>query len=308
MINILKKNIKFLIFLIISLLIFLALKKINLLNFEAIANSIKFNPELIILSAILYCISIILGGLRYSVILKNFKYNINLSNSVKITSSSIFFGQWFPGSAALIEFFRIFFLKQYLKIKVRDCVISVLYDRIIGLLSFIVISIICILINFNNHELSKYSFLIVIIGIILLYKVPTIIFRFFKINFNQQSILFISYEMMISLIISSLIILSYYLISKVTSTSLDLIQIALLMPLIAMVGILPIGLGNLGGLQLGTLIIFQFVTENNMEIVSMSLIFALITLIINTIFGIIFFKSSYSNFKKAILKYEEKKV
>ena len=145
MINILKKNIKFLIFLIISLLIFLALKKINLLNFEAIANSIKFNPELIILSAILYCISIILGGLRYSVILKNFKYNINLSNSVKITSSSIFFGQWFPGSAALIEFFRIFFLKQYLKIKVRDCVISVLYDSIIGLLSFMVISIICIL-------------------------------------------------------------------------------------------------------------------------------------------------------------------
>ena len=80
-----------------------------------------------------------------------------------------------------------------------------------------------------------------------------------------------------------------------------------MMPLIAIVGILPLGIGNLGGLQLGTLLIFQFVSQNNVEIVSMSIIFALITIFINSIFGIIFFKSSLSIFKKALLKYEKNK-
>ena len=195
-----------------------------------------------------------------------------------------------------------------MNIKVKDCVISVLYDKIIGLLSFIFISMICFSVDFSTYHLSKYFFFIIIFGILILYKVPKIIFKFFKINFHQRNIVFISYEMLVSLIISTLIIFCYYLISKAANTNLDLLQIALLMPLIAIVGILPIGLGNLGGLQIGTLMIFQFVTENNVEIVSMSLIFALVALIINTTFGIIFFKSSYGYFKKAILKYEKKKI
>ena len=72
------------------------------------------------------------------------------------------------------------------------------------------------------------------------------------------------------------------------------------MPLIAIVGILPLGIGNLGGLQVGTLLIFQFVSENNTEIISMSLTFAIITIFINSIFGTIFFKSSLDIFKKGL--------
>ena len=72
------------------------------------------------------------------------------------------------------------------------------------------------------------------------------------------------------------------------------------------IAILPIGIGNLGGLQVGTLIIFQFISEKNQEIVSMSLTFAVITIIINTIFGLFFLNSSLDIFKKALDKYETK--
>lgn len=308
MIDFIKKKIKFLIFLLISLLILLILNKINFLDIENIIKSVKLRPELIVLSGILYAISILLGGLRYKLILKNFRYDITSLRSIKITSSSIFFGQWFPGSSALIEFFRIFFLKQYVQINNRDSVISVLYDKIIGLLSFMIISVISFSLNFQNFNLSIYFFLVIIFIILIFYKIPSIVFNFFKISFTQKSFIFISYEMILSLIISCLIIFSYYLISKVTDANLSFLQIASLMPLLAIIGILPISLGSLGGLQLGTLMIFQFVTEKNVEIVSMSLIFALTTLFVNTMFGIIFFKSSYNNFKKAIKKYEEKKI
>ena len=106
----------------------------------------------------------------------------------------------------------------------------------------------------------------------------------------------ISYEMIISLLISGLIIICYYLISKITNTNLNFIDIAILMPLIAIVGILPLGLGNLGGLQLGTLLIFNLFLKIMSEIVSMSVIFALITIFINSIIWNNFFKIKFKYF------------
>ena len=140
---------------------------------------------------------------------------------------------------------------------------------------------------------------------VIINQIPVLTFKIFKINFIKKNFLMISYEMIISLLISGLIIVSYYLISKITNANLNFIDIAILMPLIAIVGILPLGIGNLGGLQVGTLLIFQFVSENNTEIISMSLTFAIITIFINSIFGTIFFKSSLDIFKKALLQYEK---
>ena len=182
-----------------------------------------------------------------------------------------------------------------------------LYDKIIGLISFILICLISIFLKYNFYELVGYFFIIIFFfGIIIINQTPVLIFKIFKINFIKRNFLMISYEMIISFLISGLIIICYYTISKITDTNLSFIDIAIMMPLIAIVGILPLGIGNLGGLQLGTLLIFQFVSQNNVEIVSMSIIFALITIFINSIFGIIFFKSSLSIFKKALLKYEKK--
>ena len=133
-----------------------------------------------------------------------------------------------------------------------------------------------------------------------------LIIKFCKINYKVQNYFFISAELIISMLISILIILSYFLISKVTHAELSLIDIGIMMPLIAIIGILPIGLGNLGGLQVGTLLIFQFISEKNAEIISMSLVFVLITIFVNSIFGIIFLKSSFNIFKQTLLDYEKK--
>ena len=302
-----KKNIKIFLYSIISLSILLILKKLNLLDFSTLVISIKEKPDLIFLSASLYAFSIILGSIRYFIILKNFHYGLNLKDSLNITSSSIFYGQWFPGSSALIELFRIFFLKQHININIKYSIFSVLYDRAIGLVSFIIICIASIFLKYNLHEtFGYYLIIIVFVAVVIINTAPVVIFKICKVNFLNRKFLMISYEMIISLLISGLIIFSYYLISKITNTNLSLINIAIMMPLIALVSILPLGIGNLGGLQLGTLIIFQFVSENNSEIVSMSLTFAIITIIINSIFGIIFFKSSLDIFKKALLEYEKK--
>tara|TARA_Y100000591_G_C21815175_1_gene690269 strand:+ start:167 stop:1090 length:924 start_codon:yes stop_codon:yes gene_type:complete len=302
-----RKNIKIFLYLFITLGILLVLKKLNFLDFNALVLSIKKEPEFIFLSALIYALTIILGSLRYFVILKNFKYNLKLNHSLKITSSSIFYGQWFPGSSALIEFFRIFFLKQHIKINIKYSIFSVLYDKIIGLISFIIICIISIFLKYNFYEMLEYYLIIIVFfALIVINKTPILIFKILKINFLKRNFLMISYEMIISLLISLLIITSYYLIAKITNTNLNFIDIAIMMPLIALVGILPLGIGNLGGLQLGTLLIFQFVSENSSEIVSMSLTFAVITIIINSIFGIIFFKSSLNIFKRALVKYEKK--
>ena len=302
-----RKNIKIFLYLFITLGILLVLKKFNFLDFNALVLSIKKEPEFIFLSALIYALTIILGSLRYFVILKNFKYNLKLNHSLKITSSSIFYGQWFPGSSALIEFFRIFFLKQHIKINIKYSIFSVLYDKIIGLISFIIICIISIFLKYNFYEMLEYYLIIIVFfALIVINKTPILIFKILKINFLKRNFLMISYEMIISLLISLLIITSYYLIAKITNTNLNFIDIAIMMPLIALVGILPLGIGNLGGLQLGTLLIFQFVSENSSEIVSMSLTFAVITIIINSIFGIIFFKSSLNIFKRALVKYEKK--
>ena len=114
-----RKKIRIFLYLLITLGILLILKKLNLLDFNSIALSIREEPDLLFLSALIYASSIILGSLRYFIILKNFNYSLKLKDSLKITSSSIFYGQWFPGSSALIELFRIFFLKQYIKINIK---------------------------------------------------------------------------------------------------------------------------------------------------------------------------------------------
>ena len=154
-------------------------------------------------------------------------------------------------------------------------------------------------------------------GLLIIFN---LIIYFFIINFNHSYLenefffkdstefnyFFISAELIISLLISTLIILSYFLISKVTGAQLSLIDIGIMMPLIAIIGILPLGLGNLGGLQVGTLLVFQFISEKSTEIILMSLIFILITILVNSIFGIIFLKSSFSIFKQTLLNYEKK--
>ena len=301
-----RKKIRIFLYLLITLGILLILKKLNLLDFNSIALSIREEPDLLFLSALIYASSIILGSLRYFIILKNFNYSLKLKDSLKITSSSIFYGQWFPGSSALIELFRIFFLKQYIKINIKHSIFSVLYDKILGLISFIIICIISIFLKYKLYEITGYYFIIIFfLAMVIINQMPVLTFKIFKINFIKKNFLMISYEMIISLLISGLIIVSYYLISKITNANLNFIDIAILMPLIAIVGILPLGIGNLGGLQVGTLLIFQFVSENNTEIISMSLTFAIITIFINSIFGTIFFKSSLDIFKKALLQYEK---
>lgn len=306
--KILKNKIKIIIFFFISLISLLVLYKINLLDFGLLFNSIKISPKLTFLAICLYMFSIFLGSLRYRIILANFGYTISLHDSFKIITSSIFYGQWFPGSSALIEMFRIFFLKKYLKINIKESIFSVIYDRAIGLVSFILICLIAISIKFNLIEkLGYYFFLIVIIGLVATYYLPLVIFKILRINFTQKNILLISNEMIISLIISLGIIITYYFISRITDASLSISDIAIMMPLIAIITILPLGIGNFGGLQIGTLLIFQFISEKNSEIISMSITFAIITLIVNTIFGFIFFKSSLDVFKKTIMNYEKKK-
>ncbi len=302
-----RNKINLFIFLFISVAILLILYKINLLSFRNIIVTIKNKPHLIILSSLLYALSILLGSLRYLIILRNFNYSLKFNPSLKITSSSIFYGQWFPGSAALIEIFRIFFLKQFISINLKESIFSVFYDRVIGLISFIIICFFAISVKYELYNLLNYYFyIIVFFTIIFINKTPGIIFNFLGIKFKNKSFLFISYEMIISLLISGLIIFSYYLISKTTNAHLSYINIAIMMPIIAIIAILPIGIGNLGGLQVGTLIIFQFISEKNQEIVSMSLTFAVITIIINTIFGLFFLNSSLDIFKKALDKYETK--
>ena len=73
------------------------------------ALSLKRHPDLIFLSALIICNINFSWKFKIFIILKNFNYKLNLKDSLKITSSSIFYGQWFPGSSALIELFRIFF-------------------------------------------------------------------------------------------------------------------------------------------------------------------------------------------------------
>jgi uncharacterized membrane protein YbhN (UPF0104 family) len=308
MINILKKNLKLIVFFLISIIILSILYKINLLDFNSLLISIKKKPELIIYSAILYLISIILGGLRYKLILSKFKYALNYNNSLKITASSIFYGQWFPGSSALIELFRIFFLKQHIKIDLKHSIIVAIYDKTLGFLSMIIISVICISIKFNLiDKFGYYFFIMVIIGVLIAHFAQILIFKILKINFNENYSIFFSYEMVISLIISSGIIIIYYVLSNVTNSDINLLDVAVLIPLIAIVALMPLGLGNLGGMQVGTLLIFQFVSEKNSEIVSMSIMFAIITIIVNTILGSIFFKSTLDIFKKTIARYEKQK-
>ena len=308
MINILKKNLKLIVFFLISIIILSILYKINLLDFNSLLISIKKKPELIIYSAILYLISIILGSLRYKLILSKFKYALNYNNSLKITASSIFYGQWFPGSSALIELFRIFFLKQHIKIDLKHSIIVAIYDKTLGFLSMIIISVICISIKFNLiDKFGYYFFIMVIIGVLIAHFAQILIFKILKINFNENYSIFFSYEMVISLIISSGIIIIYYVLSNVTNSDINLLDVAVLIPLIAIVALMPLGLGNLGGMQVGTLLIFQFVSEKNSEIVSMSIMFAIITIIVNTILGSIFFKSTLDIFKKTIARYEKQK-
>jgi len=301
-----KLKIKSLGFLILSLSIFLILKKLNLLNFEILIQLIKKQPGLIIFSSLIYAISILLGSLRYKIILNSFRYKLKLKDSLRITGSSIFYGQWFPGSSALIEFFRIFFLKKYVNIKLKEAIITAFYDKIIGLISFIIICFFFILIKYNFYEKLIFHFFIIVLILFLINKIIVKIIKFYKTNYKTQNYFFISAELIISLLISTLIILSYFLISKVTGAQLSLIDIGIMMPLIAIIGILPVGLGNLGGLQVGTLLVFQFISEKSTEIILMSLIFILITILVNSIFGIIFLKSSFSIFKQTLLNYEKK--
>ena len=150
----------------------------------------------------------------------------------------------------------------------------------------IIISVICISIKFNLiDKFGYYFFIMVIIGVLIAHFAQILIFKILKINFNENDSDILFFEDLISLIISSGIIIIYYVLSNVTNSDINLLDVAVLIPLIAIVALMPLGLGNLGGMQVGTLLIFQFVSEKNSEIVSMSIMFAIITIIVYTILG-----------------------
>lgn len=294
------KIINFLIVLFITTASLFVLKKINLLDFNEIIKIVINNYLAIIACFILYFITLLLGTLRYKIILFGSNFNIKFKDCFKINSSSIFYGQWFPGNAAFIELFRIFFLQNFIFIKKKEAIYISLYDRFIGLISFFYFSLFSIFFLFDVNK-SLFGIFFIIFSIILI-LLPKIFFKIFKIKHKSFSLLIVPYELLLSLFISFIIILNFYLLSISANLEIKFIEIAILMPLIAIINILPIGINLIGGNQIGFLFIFSLFLEKSNGIVSVSMIFAFITIITNLLIGLFYLKYS----KNIFLSYYEK--
>ena len=303
-----KKDIaKFAVVVSISLIFIYFLIKKDLINFNILKSIIIDKYIYIIIYSIFYILALLVNTLRFKYILNKFDIPLNYEKVFSFHIISIFFAQFLPLNSFFSEGFKVYFISKYYDLKnLRKIIYCTLFDKFLGLSSFFLIAFFFLIIK-SGFILKENFFLFVffLFSFILCFTIPKII-NYFNINGFKFKFKY-GMEFFIGLLSSILFIFSYYFIFLTTDLKIDIYIISIVMPFIILSFLIPIGYAGFGGYQFVAIFVFSFF-ENNYEIItSVSLVFAAITLIINSFLGGIFITRNFNILKNFFLLIRLKK-
>jgi uncharacterized membrane protein YbhN (UPF0104 family) len=275
--NKLKNYLKLIIRLFISAAaLFYVFSKINFI--EVISTYRYVNVIYLVIAAFLFILSKIIAAYRLNLFFRSINLKISDRFNIKLYLLGMFYNLFLPGGVGG-DGYKIFYLSKKFSVKKRKVFWSVLFDRISGVISLIVLIIIFSYFIAINVSFPYKYFIWILIPVVLL-----IFILILKKYFPQFNVIFWN-TFIHSLAVQSAQVICALLILVSIGTP-DMVMNYLFLFLISsIVAMLPISIGGMGLREL-TFLYGAGILKLNVEIsVALSLMFYLISVFVS-LFGI----------------------
>lgn len=272
--------------------------------------------DFLILSILFQIFSYLILAFRWGIIVRNSDARININDIIKISYIGTAFNNILPGSIGG-DFVRGAYIKKK-GMSLKDAILSLIVDRILGLFFTLAFIFIFLMIYSNNHHfLSDVNLIIMIMMVALLFLILVFKVSFFykKTNWFLNKILSLGYYEKIAPIIKSLYnysikknliislfimtvaatileILVFWLASKSLGMDYSLNLFIIAVPLTILISTLPISLGGLLVREASGLFLLSILGIEMLHASSIVILYIPI-LIISSIPGAYFYLSSY---------------
>lgn len=279
----------------IILLIYLVLT----INLGTISSTLVNMDLFILLACIpLVCLMFAIRAEKWRTLLRSVDINIPFINSFKIFLIGTFYGSLTPGR--LGELSRSFFMGD----KKSRTIPTIIIDRITDIICLLILSTISILAFFHSVELIAItiglSLLCIVSAVILLdSRVLSMSFKLLNIDDNHkydymdavdaiiQNKRSLLYAVGLTICYYAINILAFWLVLRALSFTIEPI-IALSLPIIIILGNVPISISGLGVREMVSVSIFSMFGQSAAYGFSASLVLYLITSLIPGLIGLIF--------------------
>ncbi|WP_230742987.1 lysylphosphatidylglycerol synthase transmembrane domain-containing protein [Methanooceanicella nereidis] len=269
------------------------------LDINTIINTVlKMDFKLLLLTIPFIILLYIIKTKKWLILLDSIDIKIGFLEAFKIYLIGTFYGVITPAKVG--EFTRSFYLQQ----KKSQTIPTILVDRITDIVTLLLLSIVLILALFNNNELINLIILMIVLFISAIFivtnkRIVTMIFKLFKINDDHKENYFVTFNRIIknkkALYYVLLLTFCYYMVNmfifwliiKSLNPALNE-MLALSLPIIIIMGNIPITVSGLGIREFVSVLIFSLLNEEPAYGFSASLILYVITCLIPGLGGSVF--------------------
>jgi uncharacterized membrane protein YbhN (UPF0104 family) len=302
---------------------------------DTVALKSAFNTGLPFLAAAAFCHTAgqATGFVRYRQFLRIY----GLPNEIKTVASANFvgtaIGQWLPGSLAVVDALRVGMMfgsqntpesEPTSKPSLGRLALAGFWDRLMGLSTFFGIGSLLLLFHILQQDAPSPLLVGLAVGSLLLgiqlVFLPWMLSKFSGFEFRNkfiwkvQSLLAtpppslhsIVQPLLLSLASNLLLTLSYVFCARAIGLSIPFVAAAAALPILGLIGILPLGFGGIGGYQVAAIGLFQIFALEAASVGSASLLQSALALSLNSLTGLIFIQISFHQFRLAFLRVRER--
>lgn len=292
------------IFITLGLMLYL-LTKINLKTINSIL--IEMNHSLLIFTIPFIVSMYLIKTKKWHILLYCIDLKISFYDALKIVLIGTFYGALTPGKAGEIS--RSFYL-NYPKSKTIP---TIILDRIVDVFCLLILSVLSLTFFFND---SSIIYLVSLITILFIFgtiiainkKTVSFIFRFFKqTNESKENYIYtmkkiignkkiLLYEITLTFSFYTIFLFVYWIILKSLDPALNDIIIFSL-PIIIILGNIPISISGLGVREFVTVMIFSMLNEDASYGFSFSILIYVLTMLIPGLMGALILIRKSAKFK-----------
>lgn len=253
---------------------------------KEIISSIEFDIKYFCFAILIYIIHYLVLSYRLKTILIQSKNNFQLIKCFHLIMVGQVFNQILPSSIGG-DAVKILYLNRA-NVKLNISTISIVYDRLIGFFSLLIIAFISHFFISDHIKIISESYLTLIFVVLVILIILILIFKnlFLKIKFFSTIIFNFKFFhiILISSIISQLIELyGIYIISKSLNINIDFLYIIAFMPIILLITAVPISIGGWGVRESISIYLFSFLAINEFKIALFSICIGLVVALTSSI-------------------------
>jgi len=265
------------------------------IEFQSVKNIIaQANIKLLLLAVIFQLLSTLLAGFRWGKVMSKLQFEKNSDFYIRSYFKGSFFNQGLPTSIGG-DAVRVLDVASNGHRK-RDAFIGVFIDRILGLAGLLILNLVA---NFFLPELLPHNLFLMInlivlaglvgfIGFIYIHKIKAlkkgrILNYILRVSSQLNQVLHnlrsISFHLIIGLMIHLFSIINIYLISQSVGLDYDLLTMAVIVPPVVLLTLIPISLAG-WGIREGAMIgLFSLIGAATANVLSMSILYGIILIV-----------------------------